>query len=236
MHLEAAATSAVKASPPLFAFPLPLAGGQAVAQIATPMLHKKAAGEILFSEGEDAESVYEVTGGMLRLYKLLPDGRRQITGFATAGHLLGLAPEGICVYTAEALTEVTLRRYKRAAVERLIDEVPGFARRMLAATSQELRAAQDQMLLLGRKSASEKVASFLVMIAEQQARSGEDELDLPMTRNDIADYLGLTIETVSRTLSKLKQAGLIALPTAVRIEILDRDRLEDMAAGDELSC
>ena len=107
---------------------------------------------------------------------------------------------------------------------------------MLAATSQELRAAQDQMLLLGRKSASEKVASFLVMIAEQQARSGEDELDLPMTRSDIADYLGLTIETVSRTLSKLKQAGLIALPTAVRIEILDRDRLEDMAAGDELSC
>ena len=166
----------------------------------------------------------------------MPDGRRQITGFATAGHLLGLAPEGLCVYTAEALTEVTLRRYKRAAVERLIDEVPGFARRMLAATSQELRAAQDQMLLLGRKSASEKVASFLVMIAEQQARSGEDELDLPMTRSDIADYLGLTIETVSRTLSKLKQAGLIALPTAVRIEILDRDRLEDMAAGDELSC
>jgi len=236
MHLEAAATSAVKAGPTLIAFPPGLAVGPAVAQIATPMPHKKAAGEILFSEGEDAESVYEVTGGMLRLYKLLPDGRRQITGFATAGHLLGLAPEGICVYTAEALTEVTLRRYKRAAVERLIDEVPGFARRMLAATSQELRAAQDQMLLLGRKSASEKVASFLVMIAEQQARSGEDELDLPMTRSDIADYLGLTIETVSRTLSKLKQAGLIALPTAVRIEILDRDRLEDMAAGDELSC
>jgi len=236
MHLEAAATSAVKAGPTLIAFPPGLAVGPAVAQIATPMPHKKAAGEILFSEGEDAGSVYEVTGGMLRLYKLLPDGRRQITGFATAGHLLGLAPEGICVYTAEALTEVTLRRYKRAAVERLIDEVPGFARRMLAATSQELRAAQDQMLLLGRKSASEKVASFLVMIAEQQARSGEDELDLPMTRSDIADYLGLTIETVSRTLSKLKQAGLIALPTAVRIEILDRDRLEDMAAGDELSC
>ena len=236
MHLEAAATSAVKAGPTLIAFPPGLAVGPAVVQIATPMPHRKAAGEILFSEGEDAESVYEVTGGMLRLYKLLPDGRRQITGFATAGHLLGLAPEGICVYTAEALTEVTLRRYKRAAVERLIDEVPGFARRMLAATSQELRAAQDQMLLLGRKSASEKVASFLAMLAEQQARSGEDELDLPMTRSDIADYLGLTIETVSRTLSKLKQAGLIALPTAVRIEILDRDRLEDMAAGDELSC
>ena len=116
MHLEAAATSAVKAGPTLVAFPPGLAVGPAVAQIATPMPHRKAAGEILFSEGEDAESVYEVTGGMLRLYKLLPDGRRQITGFATAGHLLGLAPEGICVYTAEALTEVTLRRYKRAAV------------------------------------------------------------------------------------------------------------------------
>src|SRR5579863_7800015 len=164
MHLETAA--AAKAAPALFAFPPALMAG-AAAQIAVPAPHKKAPGEILFAEGEDADGVYEVTGGMLRLYKLLPDGRRQITGFATAGHLLGLAPEGSCVYTAEAITAVTLRRYKRAAVERLIDEVPGFARRMLAATSQELRAAQDQMLLLGRKSAGEKVASFLLMVAEQ---------------------------------------------------------------------
>ncbi len=203
-------------------------------QAATPLmvissLHKKAAGETVFAEGDDADSVYEVVSGMVRLYKLLPDGRRLITGFLSAGHLMGLAPEGVCVYTAEALTEVTLCRYKRTAFERLIDEVPGFAKRLLAATSHELRAAQDQMLLLGRKAASEKLASFLIMLAEQQ--EDEDEIDVPMTRSDIADYLGLTIETVSRTLTKLRQDGLIALPNPTRIEILDREQLEDLAAG-----
>jgi CRP/FNR family transcriptional regulator len=195
-------------------------------------LQKKAPGETLFSEGDDADSVYEVVHGMLRLYKLLPDGRRLITGFLSAGHLLGLAPEGVCVYTAEAITEVTLCRYKRAAFERLIDEVPGFAKRLLAVTSHELRAAQDRMLLLGRKSATEKVASFLLLMADRHGNVGMNEVDVPMTRSDIADYLGLTIETVSRTLTKLRQDGLIALATSARIALLDRDRLEELAAGE----
>jgi CRP/FNR family transcriptional regulator len=192
-------------------------------------LHKKTAGEAVFVEGDDADSIYEVVRGMLRLYKLLPDGRRQITGFMAPGHLVGLAPEGQYVYSAEAITEVVLRRYKRTAFDRLIDDVPGFARRLLAAASHELSAAQNQMLLLGRKTAAEKVASFILLTAGQQRDC--DEIDVPMTRNDIADHLGLTIETVSRTLSKLKQDGLIALPTPTRLEIRDRDRLEDMAAG-----
>jgi CRP/FNR family transcriptional regulator len=169
---------------------------------------------------------------MVRLYKLLPDGRRLITGFLSAGNLLGLAPDGVCVYTAEAITEVTLCRYKRVAFERLIDEVPGFAKRLLAVTSHELRAAQDRMLLLGRKSATEKVASFLLLMADRQGAEDLDEVDVPMTRTDIADYLGLTIETVSRTLTKLKQDGVIALPTFARIEIRDQDRLEELAAGE----
>jgi CRP/FNR family transcriptional regulator, anaerobic regulatory protein len=197
---------------------------------------RKAPGETLFSEGDEAESVYEVLTGMLRLYKLLPDGRRQITGFLTAGDLLGLAPEGVCVHTAEAITEVTLCCYKRSAFERLIDEVPGFARRLLAVTSHELRAAQDQMLLLGRKSAPEKVASFLLLIADRQGGDG-DLIDVPMTRSDIADYLGLTIETVSRSLSRLKVDQVIALRCAARIEIRDRERLAELAAGDsEVGC
>lgn len=195
-------------------------------------LQKKAPGETLFAEGDDADSVYEVVHGMLRLYKLLPDGRRLITGFLSSGHLLGLAPEGVCVYTAEAITEVTLCRYRRAAFERLIDEVPGFAKRLLAVTSHELRAAQDRMLLLGRKCATEKVASFLLLMADRQSDDSADEVDVPMTRSDIADYLGLTIETVSRTLTKLKHDGLIALATSARIEIRDRDRLEELAAGE----
>jgi CRP/FNR family transcriptional regulator len=191
-------------------------------------LQHKHPGETVFMEGDDAHSIYEVVQGTLRLYKLLPDGRRQITGFMSRGHLLGLAPEGVCVYSAEAITDVTLRRYARAAFERLIDKVPGFARLLLTAASHELCTAQDQMLLLGRKTAMEKVASFLLRIADQQE---VDDVHLPMTRNDIADYLGLTIETVSRTLTKLKDKRLIALPTPARLVIRDRDRLEELAAG-----
>lgn len=192
---------------------------------------RKAPGEIVFAEGDETNSVYEIVRGMVRLVKLLPDGRRQITGFLCAGRLLGLAPEGAHVYTGEAVTEVTLYRYGRAAFDRLVDEVPGFAKRLLTVTSQELHVAQNQMLLLGRKIATEKVASFLLLVAEEQDGDGI-EVDLPMTRSDIADYLGLTIETVSRTLTKLKQVGLIALPASNRLKIRDRNQLEKLAAGD----
>src|SRR5579859_5483027 len=190
-------------------------------------IQRKAPGEILFSEGDEADRVYEVICGMVRLYKLLPDGRRQVTGFLTAGQLLGLAPEGTCVFTADTITEVSLCRYKRDAFERMIDEVPGFARRLLAVTSHELHAAQDQMVLLGRKSASEKVATFLLMLPARQ-----DDIDVPMTRGDIADYLGLTVETVSRNLTRLRQDGLIAMPVPARIRVLDRKGLENLASGE----
>lgn len=232
MHVQALSNAAAQSDLAGFAMPRGL-GRQATGHlVAVSSLQKKAPGETLFAEGDEADSVYEVVHGMLRLYKLLPDGRRQITGFLSAGHLLGLAPEGVCVYTAEAITEVTLCRYKRTAFERLIDEVPGFARRLLTAASHELQAAQDQMLLLGRKTATEKVASFLLLMPVQQDGDGVEAVDVPMTRSDIADHLGLTIETVSRTLSKLKRDGLIALPTATRIEFCDRDQLEELAAGD----
>jgi len=132
----------------------------------------------------------------------------------------------------DAITEVTLCRYKRKAFDHLIDEVPGFAKRLLAVASHELSAAQSQMLLLGRKAAPEKVASFLLMMADQHGKDGEAMIDIPMTRSDIGDYLGLTIETVSRTLTKLRQDGLIALPTPDRIKIRDRDQLEELAEGE----
>jgi len=188
-------------------------------------------GDVLFSEGDRADAVYEVLSGMVRLYKLLPDGRRQVTGFLTAGQLLGLAPEGACVFTADAVTEISVCCYQRPAFERLIDEVPGFARRLLAVTSHELRAAQDQMVLLGRKTAAEKLASFLLLMGVRQPGC-PDEIDVPMTRGDIADYLGLTVETVSRTLTRLRQDGLITLPTSARVLVRDRKALESLAAGD----
>lgn len=194
-------------------------------------------GMTLFSEGDAAANVYQVVSGTLRLYKALPDGRRQITGFLSAGHLLGLSLNDLHLYTAEAITEVNLRRYPRAWFERLVDEVPGLARRLLAATSDELRAAQDQMLLLGRKTAEERIASFLLMLADlhggQQAAGKDDRVvNLPMSRGDIADYLGLTVETVSRMLAKMKQNQVIALPCPIRIELRNRARLEEIAGGE----
>jgi len=200
--------------------------------MAISSLHRKAPGEILFAEVDEADGIYEVFRGIVRLYKLLPDGRRLITAFLSAGHLLGLAMGGgVCVFTAEAITDVTLCRYKRMAFERLLDEVPGLAKRLLAVTSDELCATQERMLLLGRKSAVEKVASFLVLMAGQQGDDA-DEVAIPMTRSDIADYLGLTISTVSRTLTKLIRQRVIAIPTANLIEIRDRDDLEQLAAGE----
>lgn len=199
--------------------------------MAITSLQKKGAGETIFWEGDAADSVFEVVKGTIRLHKLLPDGRRQVTGFLCAGHLVGLAPEGTWIYSAEAITEVTLCRYRRSAFERLIDTVPGFARRVLTVTSHELRAAQDQMLLLGRKTATERVASFLLLMAEQQGGEDTKEISVPMGRNDIADYLGLTVETVCRTLMQLRRNKLIELPTHGHIVILSRDELEDLAAG-----
>lgn len=196
--------------------------------MAITSLQKRAAGEAIFWEGDAADSVFEVVKGTLRLHKLLADGRRQVTGFLCAGHLIGLAPEGTWVYTAEAITDVTLCRYHRPAFERLVGTVPGFAHRILTVTSHELRVAQDQMLLLGRKTAAERVASFLLLMAEQQ---GGEEISIPMCRNDIADYLGLTVETVSRTLTELKRSELIELPTHGHIVIRGREELEALAAG-----
>ena len=197
--------------------------------VAISSLVARRPGEVVFCEGDDAECVYEVVSGTLRLYKLLPDGRRQITGFPSTGHLLGLAPDGEHVYSAEAVTAVTLCRYPRASFNRLIDSVPGLARRLWAVTSDELRLAQDQLLLLGRKTASEKVASFLLMLAD--ASDDGDEIALPMRRGDIGDYLGLTIETVSRTLTEMKRDRLLALPTSDSARLLDRERLEALAGG-----
>lgn len=231
MYAQTVSTNAARIDPARLTFGLGAGTPAANHLMAVSSLQRKASGETLFAEGDDADSVYELLSGMVRLYKLLPDGRRQITGFLSAGQFLGLAPEGTCVFTAEAITDVTVCRYKRSAFDRLIDEVPGFARRLLAATSHELRVAQDQMLLLGRKTATEKVASFLLLLANQQGDDEADTVDVPMTRSDIADHLGLTIETVSRTLSRLKLDGLIALPVPARIEFLDRAGLEDLAAG-----
>lgn len=189
--------------------------------------------QLIFQEGDPAAYLFNVTGGTVKLYKLLADGRRQITGFLFPGDFLGLALNESYAYGAEAVTEVSLCRFPRRKLEALLEEFPKMEKRLLGIASNELAAAQDQMLLLGRKSAQEKIASFLLILAHRAVERGgpPSPIDLPMSRADIADYLGLTIETVSRTLTTLKKNELISLAQAGQVEVLQRRKLEAIAQG-----
>jgi CRP/FNR family transcriptional regulator, anaerobic regulatory protein len=189
------------------------------------------AGEALFYEDDPATEVFTVTRGMLKLSKLLPDGRRQITGFLTPGDYLGLAFAERYVYSAEAVTPVRICRFPRSAFLGLLEQFPALEKALFGRAATELAAAQQQMLLLGCKTARERVASFLLQLAERQGAEEGAVVDLPMTRTDIADYLGVTIETVSRTLSSLRKAGLIALPDLHHLRIVHRSRLGTESGG-----
>jgi len=195
---------------------------------------RMAPGTVFITEGEPADRFLNITSGTAKLFKLLPDGRRQITGFADVGRFLGLAAADQYGFSAEAIDAVTACRFSRARLGQLIHDAPQLEARLLRIASTELAAAQEQMLLLGRKTALERVASFLL---ERDASvpvclgSGSG-VSLPMTRTDIADYLGLTIETVSRTLSTLRTRGLISIDRPTEISILLPDRLRALAAGE----
>jgi CRP/FNR family transcriptional regulator len=201
-----------------------------------PTVQTLAPGGCVFFEGDAAEHVYDLVEGVLRLSKLLPDGRRQILGFCQAGALVGFVPGAEHAHTAEAVTAVKLRRYPRAKLDRLIEDDPSVGRRLLARLAQELRAAEELMLLLGRKSAAERLASFLLALAATAGGRRGDGLvvELPMSRGDIGDYLGLTLETVSRVISQLKARGLIALPNPHRAVLLQPAALRQLAAGEAL--
>ncbi len=191
------------------------------------------AGRSILHEGDPAEDLFNVVSGAVKLYKLLADGRRQITGFLFPGDFLGIALNDTYVYTAETLIPVRLCRFPRRRLEALLAEIPALEHQLLGDVATELVAAQDQLLLLGRKTARERVASFLLMLSDRARRRGkrDNPVDLPMSRADIADYLGLTTETVSRTITQLRRASLIAAPNRGQIDILDRAALEDMREG-----
>ncbi len=187
----------------------------------------------IFDEADPAEHVYNVTGGAVKIYKLLPDGRRQITGFLLPGDFLGLTHKEAYAYSAEALGPTRLCRFPRRKLENLLDEIPKLEQRLLGMASHELAAAQDQMMLLGRKSAKERVVSFLLMMSNGAVRRGKpaDPVTLPMNRSDIADYLGLTIETVSRTFTQLRTQKLIELLDEKQVRLLKPEALREIATG-----
>ena len=184
-------------------------------------------GEI-YAEGDPSDEWYKVISGTVRISKLLADGRRHIAEFCFGGDCFGFENASERVFSAEAVGEVIVMRYPRRATERLIDENPLLARRLCDMTLRDLAHAQTRMLLLGRMTAPERVASFLLEMSER--RDTRRVVELPMSRNDIADYLGLTVETVCRVLSAFKRAGSVAIPNPHRIELRERGMLE--AAGE----
>lgn len=192
------------------------------------------AGQPLFHEGDPATRVFTLTRGSLKLYKLLPDGRRQVTGFMHPGDFLGISVDDEHAFTAEAMEQAQLCAYPRARFDDFVESAAELERELYRLAAHELAAAQQQMVLLGRKTAAERVASFFLALAERAERHSGGEarfIDLPMSRSDIADYLGLTKETVSRVIALLKRGRLIRLEALNRIEILDREGLEETAAG-----
>ena len=196
----------------------------------------RAPGETIFFEGDPAAHVYNLTSGVLRLSKLLPDGRRQIAGFLFPGDFLGITMEDEHAFTAEAIIPSKLCKFSRARFDAFIDTHPQLERRLYAIAAHELAAARQQVVLLGRKTAAERVASFLLMLDARRLSSGSGEkldglITLPMSRSDIADYLGLRIETISRELSALKASCVIRLTTTQTIRFVDRERLEQLAEG-----
>ena len=182
-------------------------------------------GEEIFGESEPAEYVYQVAEGAVRSYKLLSDGRRQIGAFHLVGDIFGLENGGVHRFTAEAIVDTTVRLVKRQSLAHVAETDAIVARDLLNMTASNLKHAEDHMLLLGRKTSLERVAAFLLEMDGRLTASGV--MALPMTRRDIADYLGLTLETVSRALSWLHERGILGFlgQTQRQIVLLDRPQL-----------
>ena len=175
-------------------------------------------GEEIFAEGEPCSVFYRVVSGTVRTGKLLADGRRQIDTFHFPGDVFGLESGDTRRATAEAVDKVVVIAYRRSNFGGLVQDDPAFGEQLMTSMLSSLDRAHDHMVLLGRKSALEKMATFLLEIAARGAHA--DRAQLPMQRTDIADHLGLTIETVSRTLTQMVRDGLIRLADAGRTVIL----------------
>lgn len=184
--------------------------------------------EEIYGEGESSEYLYQIISGAVRTYKLLSDGRRQISAFHLPGDVFGLDPGSEHRLTAEAITNTTVRLVPRRNLEKAAASNVQVARNLWTITASDLRHAEDHMLLLGRKTAMERVATFLLEMDRRLARAGM--MALPMCRRDIGDYLGLTLETVSRALSQLNDEGILMFSSARQIALRNRQRLSAMEA------
>jgi len=186
----------------------------------------------LFDQDDQAAGVFNITSGCVRLSKTLSDGRRQIIGFAIPGDFLGLTFTDRCHFTAEAVEPVTACRFNQKAFSVFLAGQPDLMHRLLEFSARDLAMAREQMVVLGRRSAQERLAAFLTALRTRHERLGRQgaTLQLSMGRQDIADYLGLTIETVSRTLTKMARDELILIvPNGIRF--LRLEHLQHLAAA-----
>jgi CRP/FNR family transcriptional regulator, nitrogen fixation regulation protein len=185
-------------------------------------------GTEIYGEKEPADYVYQVKSGAVRSYKLLCDGRRQIGAFHLAGDIFGLENGTEHRFTAEAIVDTTVRLIRRQSLELVAESDALVARNLLSMTANNLQHAEDHMLLLGRKTSLERVAAFLIEMDKRLTAAGV--IALPMSRRDIADYLGLTLETVSRALSRLHELGILGFigNNQRQIVLLDRRQLASL--------
>lgn len=188
-------------------------------------------GTQVFSETDKVVTYSNILSGVIKLTKILADGRQQIVGLQFAPDFLGRPFQKERTIDAEAATSVALCSFPKTAIDRLISQTPELEHKLLEQTLKELDEARDWMVTLGRKTAAEKVASFLLLIASHVDPEAADEegpivFDLPLTRADIADFLGLTIETVSRQLTKLRKDGVVRIENNRHIIVPDLERLE----------
>lgn len=183
----------------------------------------------IHGEGDEAQFCYRVVSGCVRSVKLTEDGRRQVGEFHLPGEMFGLDDLDTYALATEAVTETVLRRYPRRMVEGLIESHAALSRQMRELAFARLRAAQARCLLLGRATASERIAAFLLEMEARLGKRGRSFLELPMGRADMADHLGLTVETICRVLAGLKREGTL-VPGRTGVELRDHTALEDLAA------
>ena len=191
-------------------------------------------GTALLSDADEIRTYSNILSGVAKLTKTLPDGRQQIVGLQFAPDLIGRPFKTESAIDAEAATDLSVCAFPKAALDRIIKDTPELEHRLLQQALNELDEARSWMVTLGRKTAAEKVASFLWLIAthaDPGSGSGGKSLafDLPLTRADIADFLGLTIETVSRQMTKLRKENVIAIENNRHVTVHDLDRLERRA-------
>lgn len=182
----------------------------------------------IFAEGEPSGTIYKVVSGAVRVYKILSDGRRQISAFHLPGDMFGLEPDDQHHFSAEAIVPTKVTAYKASSLFAGGARNDGLRGELWDVAMKSLARSQEHLLLLGRKSALERVAAFLLEMVGRG--EGNTALDLPMPRHDIADYLGLTLETVSRMLAELKAMAAIRLPSARHVELTDMAALRNMSA------